>query len=102
MELESIMLSEVGQAVKDKYHMISPVSGTQSTEQTGKQNRTRDLEIKNKLTVTRGVGKGDNRERRGRVKSKGPMGMDNGVEIVGAGGCKGEQWGRSGTTVIEQ
>ena len=28
MELESIMLSEVSQAVKDKYHMISPISGT--------------------------------------------------------------------------
>ena len=26
--LESIMLSEVSQAVKDKYHMISPISGT--------------------------------------------------------------------------
>ena len=28
MELESIMLSEISQAVKDKYHMMSPVSGT--------------------------------------------------------------------------
>ena len=28
MELESIMLSEINQAVKDKYHTISPVSGT--------------------------------------------------------------------------
>ena len=28
MELESIMLSEVSQVVKDKYHMISPLSGT--------------------------------------------------------------------------
>ena len=28
MELESIMLSEVSQAVKDKYHMFSPISGT--------------------------------------------------------------------------
>ena len=28
MELESIMLSEISQVVKDKYHMISPVSGT--------------------------------------------------------------------------
>ena len=28
MELESIMLSEVSQAVKDKYQMISPISGT--------------------------------------------------------------------------
>ena len=28
MELESIMLSEIRQAVKDKYHMISPVNTT--------------------------------------------------------------------------
>ena len=26
MELESMMLSEISQAVKDKYHMISPIS----------------------------------------------------------------------------
>ena len=28
MELESVMLSEVSQSVKKKYHMISPISGT--------------------------------------------------------------------------
>ena len=28
MELESIMLSEISQAVKDKYHIISPIHGT--------------------------------------------------------------------------
>ena len=28
MELESIMLSEKSQAVKEKYHMILPISGT--------------------------------------------------------------------------
>ena len=28
MELESIMLSEISQAVKDKYHMTSPINGT--------------------------------------------------------------------------
>ena len=28
MEMESIMLSEISQVVRDKYHMISPVSGT--------------------------------------------------------------------------
>ena len=28
MELESIMLSEISQVVKDKYHMISPLPGT--------------------------------------------------------------------------
>ena len=34
MELESIVLSEISQAMKDKYHMISPISGTSSTKQT--------------------------------------------------------------------
>ena len=28
MELESIMLTEMNQVVKDKYHMISPISRT--------------------------------------------------------------------------
>ena len=28
MELESIMLREISQAVRDKYHMISPLTGT--------------------------------------------------------------------------
>ena len=31
MDLESIMLSEISQVAKDKYHMISPVSGAYST-----------------------------------------------------------------------
>ena len=28
MELESIMLSDISQVVRDKYHMISPLTGT--------------------------------------------------------------------------
>ena len=28
MELASIMLSDISQAVRDKYHMISPLTGT--------------------------------------------------------------------------
>ena len=28
MELESIMLSEISQEVRDKYHMIPPLTGT--------------------------------------------------------------------------
>ena len=68
MELESIMLSEISQVTKDKYHMISPISGTKSTKQTSKENITRDIEIKNKLTITRGEVAGDNGEREwGRV-----------------------------------
>ena len=34
MDLESNMLSEISQAVKDKYHLISPINGTQSAKQT--------------------------------------------------------------------
>ena len=28
MDLESIILSEISQVMKDRYHMISPISGT--------------------------------------------------------------------------
>ena len=56
MELESITQSEISQVVRDKYHMISPIRGIQSNKQTSKQNLTRDIEIKNKLTVNRGEG----------------------------------------------
>ena len=28
MEMENIMLNEISQAVKDKYHIISPINGT--------------------------------------------------------------------------
>ena len=44
MELESIMLSRVNQAVKEKYHMISPISRTKSTKQTTKQKIIRHME----------------------------------------------------------
>ena len=68
------------------------------------------MEVKNKLTVTRGDREGNSRERRGRVKSKnrykGPMVKDNGVGIVfGSGGWMGHgraTGGKNGTTVTEQ
>ena len=41
-EPESIMLSEIHQVVKDKYHMISLISGISSTKQTSKENTTKD------------------------------------------------------------
>ena len=55
MGLESIMLSEMSQVVKDKYHMIYDWN---LINKTNEQNRTRDVEITNKLTVTRGEGGG--------------------------------------------
>ena len=71
------MLSEVSQVVKDKYHMISPISRTSSTKQTSKQNITRDIEIKNKLRVTRREGGqgywGKEGEGSSRNMYKGPM-----------------------------
>ena len=36
MERESIMLSEISQAVRDKYHIISPLTGTYSTKEKSK------------------------------------------------------------------
>ena len=65
-ELESIMLSEISQVVKDKYHMILPINGAYSTKQISEQNRTRDIEIKNELTVTRGEVGGDNGGKKGK------------------------------------
>ena len=44
MELANTVLSEISQAVKYKYHMISPISATSPKKQTSKQNRTRALE----------------------------------------------------------
>ena len=57
------MLSEISQAVRDKYHMISPLTGTQSTKEKSKQNITRDIEVKNNLTIARGEWGGDSGER---------------------------------------
>ena len=47
MELESIMLSEISQAAKDKYRMISPKTGNLLIKQTKEQNRTTGMETRN-------------------------------------------------------
>ena len=44
LELESIMLSKISQAVKEKYHMISSISRNKSTKQTTKQKIIRHME----------------------------------------------------------
>ena len=60
-ELESIMLSEVSQSKKHKYHVISVVCGIWETKQRSKgkeeetgKSRHRLLTTENKLMVTRG------------------------------------------------
>ena len=78
--VQNIMLSQISQAVKDKYCKISPIRETLSTKQRSKQNITRDMEIKNKLTMTRGRREGDNRkegEGFSRNMYRGPIVMDN-------------------------
>ena len=62
------MLSEITQAVKQKYHMISPISGTYHTRE---QDRTRDMEVKNKQPVTREEGQGNNGGKEGEGSSQG-------------------------------
>ena len=57
------MLSEVSQTVRGKYHMISPLTGTQAIEEKSKQNITRDIEVKNNLTIARGEGGWDSGEK---------------------------------------
>ena len=57
------MLSEISQAVRDKYHMISPLTRTKSTKEKSKQNITRDIEVKSNLTIARGEWGGDSREK---------------------------------------
>ena len=58
MELEHIMLNEISQVVKDKHHMISPINGISSAKQISKQNRTRGMKTRNRLTTARGEGGG--------------------------------------------
>ena len=54
------------------------------------QKRTRDVEIKNKLRVTRGEGEGNTQGKK-RIIYKGHMDRDIGVGIVfGSRGCMGQ------------
>ena len=85
MELDSIMLFKIIQVVKDKYHMISPISGTLSTKQTNEQNRTKDSGNKEQTDSNQREGEwGIREERRGRGKSRNMnralMAMENGED----------------------
>ena len=88
------MLSEISQVVKDKYHMISPISGIQSMKQTSKQNITRDIEEQsNNNQGARNMYK--------RPKDKDKEGKDGEWE-VGVGGTGESGGGKMETTVLKQ
>ena len=61
MDLEIIILSEVSQKEKDKYHMISLICGIwkKRYKWTYLQNRNRPKDTGNKLMVTKGEGCGE-------------------------------------------
>ena len=54
MDLEIIILSEVSQIEKSKYHMISLICGILKKKKTYLQNRNRLADFENKLMVTKG------------------------------------------------
>ena len=62
MELESIMLSEISQTVRDKYDLTFNWNII-NRKKKRKQNITRDIEVKNNLTMDRGEWGGDSEER---------------------------------------
>ena len=82
MGLENIMLSEVSQSDKDKYHMISLICGIWWTNWTNKQNRERVIDGE-QMTASWGWGVEGLSE-----KEKGLMDMDNSVVIAGGLGLR--------------
>ena len=54
IDLEGIMLSEIRQAEKDKYHMISLIHGYQKKKNMDKQNGNKLIDTEHILMVARG------------------------------------------------
>ena len=71
MDLEGIMLSEMSQTEKEKYHMISLICGISKTikinEQT-KPNKNKHIDIENRVVVTREEGMWQGRRGEGSAK----------------------------------
>ena len=58
MELETLILNEVSQKEKDKYHMISLISGVQYMAQRNLSIEKKITGLENRLVVAKGEGKG--------------------------------------------
>ena len=54
VELETLILSEVSQKEKDKYHMISLISGIEYTAQTNLSIEKKIMDLESKLLVDEG------------------------------------------------
>ena len=71
--------------MKDKYHMISPIMNPNQEKKTSEQNRKKDMEIKNKLTVTRRGGGNGQQGKKGERSSQGTCIKDPWTETMGGG-----------------
>jgi len=58
MELETLILSELSQKEKDKYHMISFITGIQYTAQMNLSKKKKIMDLENRLMVAWGEGGG--------------------------------------------
>ena len=57
MELEILILSEVSQKEKDKYHMISLISGISYMAQMNLSTEKKIMALENRLVVAKGLGR---------------------------------------------
>ena len=58
MELETLILSQVSQKEKDKYHMLSLVSGIRCMLQMNLSTEKKLMDLENRLVVAKGEGEG--------------------------------------------
>ena len=58
MELETLILNEVSQKEKDKYHMISLISGISYLAQVNLSTENKILDMENRLVIVKGDGLG--------------------------------------------
>ena len=58
MELETLILSEISQREKDKYRMISLISGIQYMAQINLSTEKKLMDLENRLMIAKGEGEG--------------------------------------------
>ena len=58
MALETLIMSEISQKEKDKYHMISLTSGISSMAQMNLSAEKKIMDLENRLVVAKGEGEG--------------------------------------------
>ena len=58
MELETLILSEVSQKDKDKYHMISLISGISYRAQMNLSTEKKIMDLEKRLVIAKGEGEG--------------------------------------------